>query len=64
MKLKRLAGNEKDDKKKKSHTLKVIGAKDTEARYKDGQSESDEDMDLIFKKIKEFLRQEKKTPKF
>lgn len=62
--LKRLDENEEGDKKKKSIALKVTKAKDIKSEDGDYQNESYVDVDFMFRKFEEFLRHEKKTPKF
>lgn len=48
MELKRIVQNEEDAKKKKFFALKVTNFKDIDAEDKECQSESNEDMDLLF----------------
>ena len=51
--------NEEGDKKTKILALKVTNVKDMESENKDCQSESDEDINLMFLKFSKFLRHEK-----
>lgn len=66
MELKRLFDDEEGNKKKKNKilALKFTNVKDMTLEDEDCRSESDEEMNFMFCKFKEFLRHEKKTFEF
>ena len=65
MVLKRLDDDkEGDNNKKKSLALKFKNIKDMELEDEDCQSKSNKNMELMFRKFKEFLRHAKKLQSF
>lgn len=56
MKLKRLANDKEDNKKKKSVALKFVNIKYMVSEDKNYQRESNKNMEIMFKKFKEFSK--------